>query len=321
MRELCQDLDLEYSALVDSDGSVPRATVPLLWRAATSCNPLPNLGLRAGANVDLALNHIAAHVLLTSRNLCEGLVASQPIVRTIIEGIAFELEEQGERFLVHFSHPLGVRPEDRHAVEFAAVCLRRIYSMLYGSLIPLCGVEFRHPSPGDTSEHERVLGCPARFGRPRDTFVISRSVMLRRSLHHSAELSRRFRDCAEEHVARLSKPTFSDELRTILSSRLHRGPWDADSIAAELHTSVRTLQRKIESEGTSFSAILDRVRRERALELIQTDLPLREIAEQCGLGSPRSLIRAFRRWTESTPTEYRRGSRSPAKTLAPANTL
>jgi len=124
-----------------------------------------------------------------------------------------------------------------------------------------------------------------------------------------AELARRMREVADSHLSRLAQPSFSSELRAVLRARLEDGPRDADSIAAELHMGLRTLQRRLEAEGTAFSEVLDGARREVALELIETDLPVRDLATRCGFSGSRALIRAFRRWTGSTPAAYREGTR------------
>jgi AraC-like DNA-binding protein len=60
-------------------------------------------------------------------------------------------------------------------------------------------------------------------------------------------------------------------------------------------------------EKTSFSAIVDRVQRDRALALLVTsDLPIATIATDVGFSAPATLTRAVHRWTGLSPTEYRR---------------
>ena len=85
-----------------------------------------------------------------------------------------------------------------------------------------------------------------------------------------------------------------------------------DSIAAELHMGLRTLQRRLEAEGTAFSEVLDGARREVALELIETDLPVRDLATRCGFSGSRALIRAFRagRGARRRPTAKAPATRS-----------
>jgi len=306
---LCQLANAPYAALVDPDARVPYDQVTLLWRAAERRTGDRYLGLHAAERIRPVVNHIHVHLILSARNLRDGIAATARTLLLLGHGVGLELEERGDAFFVHFEHARGDLPPGRHAVEFAAVVLRAVYGLGFDGPLPLRGVEFAHPHPGDHREHERVLGCPVQFACGTNALVVDRDVMLRPSSHHSAELARGMQEVAESHLSRVSQPSFSSELRAIFRARLDCGPCDADSIAAELHMGLRTLQRRLESEGTAFSEVLDGARREVALELIETDLPVRDLATRCGFSGSRALIRAFRRWTGNTPAAYREGTR------------
>jgi AraC-like DNA-binding protein len=67
------------------------------------------------------------------------------------------------------------------------------------------------------------------------------------------------------------------------------------------------LKRKLAALGTSYSAILDETRRQRALLLLEDrGLPLAEIAGRLGYTELPNFTRAFRKWTGTTPAAYRR---------------
>jgi AraC-like DNA-binding protein len=70
----------------------------------------------------------------------------------------------------------------------------------------------------------------------------------------------------------------------------------------------KSLQRNFTRLGTSFQEIRDKVRRERALEILDRDSSAlnEEIAELLGFSSAASFSRAFKRWTGVTPTEFRK---------------
>jgi AraC-like DNA-binding protein len=83
---------------------------------------------------------------------------------------------------------------------------------------------------------------------------------------------------------------------------------DAAEVAETMHMSVRTLQRRLEEEGTRFGAVLDRAR----LELARTALSnpsatLTEVAFRLGFGDLATFSRAFKRWTGMPPGQWRRG--------------
>jgi AraC-like DNA-binding protein len=78
-------------------------------------------------------------------------------------------------------------------------------------------------------------------------------------------------------------------------------------VARRLGVSARTLQRRLGEQGTSFAAIVDEVRRDLARrEVALGKRSFGEIAFLLGFSQASAFDRAFRRWTGSTPSAYRR---------------
>lgn len=83
-------------------------------------------------------------------------------------------------------------------------------------------------------------------------------------------------------------------------------------LAAHAHVSDRHLTRIFTTElGTTPHAYIESVRVEQARnELESSDATLERIASACGFGTTDTLVRAFRRRLNTTPTEYRNRFRS-----------
>ncbi len=80
-----------------------------------------------------------------------------------------------------------------------------------------------------------------------------------------------------------------------------------EEVAGNLAMSARTLRRKLESEGTSFRALVEEERRQVARQLLAgSDMKLDELAIHLGYTDTASFTRAFRRWMDCSPGEYRR---------------
>ncbi len=82
-------------------------------------------------------------------------------------------------------------------------------------------------------------------------------------------------------------------------------------VAAALGTSERSLRRQLAAEGVSFSSLLEEERLERAkLLLLSTAMSIDHIAARLGYSNVANFGRAFRRWTDHTPADYRRAHRA-----------
>lgn len=68
----------------------------------------------------------------------------------------------------------------------------------------------------------------------------------------------------------------------------------------------RTLRRKLEAEGTSYSELLSSVRHALAVDYLGTTLlSVEDVASALGFSDTASFRHAFKRWTGRTPNAYR----------------
>ena len=95
-------------------------------------------------------------------------------------------------------------------------------------------------------------------------------------------------------------------VRQRLRESLGRRLPSIQEMARRLRLSPRTLQRRLSEEGTSFQQQLDAVREELARVYVQeSKLPLGEVAYLLGYSELSTFLRAFRRWTGKTPSQFR----------------
>jgi AraC-like DNA-binding protein len=82
---------------------------------------------------------------------------------------------------------------------------------------------------------------------------------------------------------------------------------NVDDICDAFRVQRRTLGRLLRDEGTTFTAILTGLRREKALHLVRnTRVPLKRVAAELGFNSDASFNMAFKSWTGTTPMRFRK---------------
>jgi len=99
--------------------------------------------------------------------------------------------------------------------------------------------------------------------------------------------------------------TVRERVRCAVAEMLELGRTDLNGLAEYVHSTRRTLQRSLQSCGTSHKEILDDVRREQALQLLAMNVGPTEIAERLQFSEPSAFYRAFRRWTGTSPHKFR----------------
>jgi AraC-like DNA-binding protein len=314
---LCDRSGLTASQLRDPDARVPLDALVALWREAERASRDPLVGLHVGERTNVSMNHVMAMLVGCSRNLRDGLLRAFRFENPLLaHGAMGRLEDRGEVFAFAFEDFRGELELPRHHWDFSVASLVRCFAQAAGRALELRAVHLRHAYAGGQSEYERVFGCPVHFGAPAYELLIPRRVILHPFPGHSPGTIRHLEAIAEQERRRIGEPAFADRLRGMLRLRLPAEPTDADSLAAALHMSVRTLRRRLEDEGTGFSEVLDSARRELALERLAEGEPVAVVAERCGFANARNLVRAFRRWTGETPNAWRAHARRTSSKLS-----
>lgn len=98
----------------------------------------------------------------------------------------------------------------------------------------------------------------------------------------------------------------AEQARAIVLRRLDQQQTaQIEEVASELGLSVRSLQRRLQTENVTFREIVDFARRDIALRLIRTSQHnINEIACVMGYDEPSSFRRAFKKWTGHNPKAY-----------------
>lgn len=161
--------------------------------------------------------------------------------------------------------------------------------------------------------YESFFGRPVVMGQPENTFVIPLGEMTRPTRDAEPALYQ----YAVEHLNFLGErwrlPAVRDPLdpvRLAVARVAKRGRYDVDAIAAELHMSVRSLQRFCRLHGETVRNLIECVRAEDAIDMVRRGgVDFAELARRLGYADDRSFRRAFRRWTGKSPKEYQSSHR------------
>lgn len=99
---------------------------------------------------------------------------------------------------------------------------------------------------------------------------------------------------------------FSNRARSAMLEMLPSGEATLPILAKRLNLSRRTLQRRLQNEGTNFQGLLTEVRKDLAKHyVVKSALPYNHISFLLGYEDPNSFFRAFHQWMGVTPDSMR----------------
>lgn len=280
--------------------------------AAATLLPAAGLGLTLGQLIPISAHGQVGAAVTASPTLGEALhvlgryasLRSQPFCYRVID------DSTGMQLRVEERFDLG---EIRTTIlEAVLVVLDRALTSIVGAVPPGTRYELPFPAPEWAESYPRFLGGESHFGaRHLAIRLAAAGLDLPCVSADPIAFASACRDC-ERALAAIGGDRHAQTL-SLIQRRLHETGDDLPTLArlaAEIGMTPRTLIRRLRSAGTSYQALMDQLRRERAVwHLSHTDLTIAEIAERSGLRDTKNFSRAFRRWVGQTPSEFRASSR------------
>jgi AraC-like DNA-binding protein len=301
-------------ALIDPDEGVPQHLRMRLWDEASRLAGDPDFGVHMAEWVCKNPEEhfdVLAFAVRSCATLADHYRRMERYVRLIHEGTFFTLEI--EPHAARLVHGLIDDPRSpRHAVEcMLAMAVLQARRSAGDDFTPQ-EVRFAHLAPASAREQKRIFRAPVHYGCARNEVVVN-AVDLERPQHQAEPrlqmvLERQLEDLMSRLPQERSLP---GRVKSCLSNHLLDGEPAVGAIAAKLHMSPRTLQRKLNDEGTSFARVLADLRTELAQRYLgDRRRTINEVAFLLGFAEVSAFHKAFKRWTGKTPAEFQRMARS-----------
>jgi AraC-like DNA-binding protein len=304
--DLLSGVGLSQEALADPRARLPIPTWVALLERARLLSGEPAIGLYIGLHSRPTLYGYLGFALMSASTVREAIELSVrygPTVTTALS-VRLRVDKRVASLIVDEHADFG---SARDIIIIATlVALRQISKTLTGRELSTSVADFALPRP-DYSGKLGVCGMRLNFDQPVHRLSFdARSLDLPYIMPDRASMLLARDQCQRELDAFGLNGRVVERVRGLISSP-QGGCRSLEEVAAELHQSTRTLKRQLATHGASFSTLRDDELRERALVLLRSsELTLTEIALRLGYSNVTNFERAFRRWTTTSPAEWRR---------------
>jgi AraC-like DNA-binding protein len=163
----------------------------------------------------------------------------------------------------------------------------------------------RTPPPCET-EFKRFFRAPIHYNADENSIALPRTLVEAELPSGNIQVARECDRIIDTYLSHLDRSHVAARTRAKLIEKLPAGTPSEGGIARALNLSVRSLQRRLSDEHTTFKQLLDDTRRELALQYIRDpSVTITEMTYLLGYSEPANFSRAFKRWTGSSPSAVR----------------
>lgn len=296
--------------LRDPDARLPVAAAIAVWQALARHIPDAGFGVTAGAALHLRQLGLLGYVACFSPTLRDALQRIAKYGRLVTEEIEFTLCESKPEGTLAVKR-LAPGDEPSLSQDYVVAAALQVSRELTGVEIVPIDVRFTYRQPSSSLAHRRHFRCPLRFGQAGAAITFRARDLGLRVVRADATLAGYLSEYADIVLATLTRgETARHAVRAAIWSVLGDGKPSLDRVAGALRLSPRTLQRRLAEEGTSLHRETEEIRKTMAMAMVrERAYSIDDVAFLLGYSEPSAFFRSFRRWTGTTPRQFRTASR------------
>jgi AraC-like DNA-binding protein len=303
--EVCAEAGINLALFDDPGNLISFRAASRLFRVGTERTGCSHFGLLQGQKAGLKFLGLVGLLAKYSPDVGSALRSVVRYLHLHIRGAVANLEVIGKTAM--FSYEIyQAEAEATDQIKDAAV------ATMYNIMRDLCGpnwdlveVRLSHRKPDDVAPYRKFFQAPLSFDADESALVFFADTLRRPLPEVDAELRRLLRTQIEALEQQYSDQ-FSEQVRSVLHNALLTDQWRADQVASIFSMHSRTLHRRLAAEGTSYRELVDESRYAIARQMLtDTDADVSRVANVLSYADSSAFSRAFRRWSGTTPAQWR----------------
>jgi len=259
--------------------------------------------------------HVLGYAMMSSNTLKDALARIVQYKRVVSDACSLELSEQNntltlELTLMNYADTGRPVINQKMCEAFVAVIVQLARELVSYELNPLA-IRFSQARPVNDSYLSGFFLAPLEFGCDKPAIVFDLKEAQTQLIGGNPLVTQAHEKMLDDFLSRIDKSDLTYVIKNKIYEALPLGAPSQLEIASQLGMSLRNLQRKLQDQGTNYKDILEQTRRKLTMNYMQqSHLSISEIGYLVGFSSVGNFNRAFKRWTNSTPSEHRQSLRN-----------
>lgn len=297
---------MEYRADIPAGERISSTNMSRLWQAAIAATGDPMVGLHTGLNARPGHFYAFGYSWLASETLLDAmqrLCRYDKVIATYVSSSS--ITRRGDNYVVTESYPDPALAPGKEKIDFGL-----------GAFVAMCDAAIREPVPvlrweisaddkSQCKDYEELLRAPVSMGHAACSAYFARDVVEAPLYGRVDEVAAATDRIVENYLETLDQTKVTSKVRELLVDLLPSGNAHQHRIAQRLHKSTSSLQRQLQTEGTSYREVLEKTRSSLAREYLQDDkYSHAQIAYLLGFSDQSNFSRAFKRWNGMGPKQF-----------------
>ena len=303
---LFKQFNLDSEQLTNPGAYFKQDDLTLLWQEASRLSNNPAIGLTMGYQPTVSSFDAYSFSLMSSANVREGLertIRYQEIIGSAVKLLLEYSHEGCEMIYTSKGNDLPVAYEG-----FDAGMALQVFSSRFvtNQAINPVLAKFMHPEPENLKPYEDLFQCPLYFSQDKYSLFLSDEYLNAPMIFANKDMAELQGEIVLQTIKALTPASLTEQVSDLICKKLPSGEPDIKTFASLFNISQRTFQRRLKLENVTFNSILESTRKKLAHDYVcNPTISLQEIGFLLGFTDNSNFYRAFKRWYELTPGEYR----------------
>ena len=276
-----------------------------LWESAVEACGDAEFGFKVGGRAMPSDFFVLGHAWIASETLLGAmnrLSRYRHVVSTAYGNM--KLSRAGDTVEMSETFPRDPLPA-KPAMDGGYAAFMRLCDIVTEAPVRPVRVELIASADDHAKAYEDLFCCPVTFDAEREIWVYEAAELEKPLTGSIPDVAIATDKIADLYLSSFEDGTVSVAVRELLVKLLPSGKADQERVANQLYRSTSTLQRQLNSEGTTYRRLLDGTRKELAERYLRDGrYSQAQIAFMVGFADQSNFARAFKRWTGMSPGEY-----------------
>lgn len=306
-RMIFEQAGVDPKVLSNGDARFESSAMRKLWAGVAEHSNNPCIGIEIGKQWSPVSFHALGYAWLASHSLQDAMQRFCRYAKVVNTQLVTHLSRRGLDYSFSFESQQNWTRDYPQVLDAAFVALITMCRLLVGAKFSPLEVRLTVSASASTPMLETALGAPVVCGCDINEMIVAGSDVERSVPGASLELLRVNEHLLQDYLQRIEATDIVQQVERAALELMPSGDATEQKIAATLNMSGRSMQRRLSEEGTNFTHILQATREKMSAHYIRENkLTLSEIAYLLGFSEQANFSRAFKRWYDCSPTEYRK---------------